>query len=92
MYGPIKILGNSQQLSGIGTTVSDINGLGAQYVLIQHTGGGNHYIIEKTGAGVTVGTVHMTPQSFLLIKKERTNIISVNSGTDIYATSVVYQG
>jgi len=92
MYEPIKILGNSQQLSGIGTTVSDIDGLGAQYVLIQHTGGGSHYIIEKTGAGVTVGTVHMPPQSFLLIKKERTNIISVNSGNDIYATSVVYQG
>jgi len=92
MYGSIKILGNSQQLSGIGTTVSDINGLGAQYVLIQHTGAGNHYIIEKTGAGVTVGTVYLPSESFLLIKKERTNTISVDSGNDIYATSVVYQG
>lgn len=90
--GVIKILGNALQLSGTGTTIPDMNGIGAQYVLIQHTGSGNNYIIQQTGVGDTIGTVHMPSESFLIIKKQRTDILKVDGGNDIYATSVVYQG
>jgi hypothetical protein len=89
---PIKIIGNLHQLSGIGTTVADVNNLGAQYVLVQHIGAGNHYITQQTGAGVTIGSIYIPSNSNLLIKKERTDEIKVDSGNDVYATSVVYQG
>ncbi len=89
---PIKILGYAQQLSGIGTTVSGVNDVGAQYVLVQHTGAGNHFITQQTGTGTTIGTIYVQPDTSIIIKKERTDTIKVDSGNDVYATSVVYQG
>lgn len=91
--GSIKILGNSIQLSaGVGTTVPDLNGIGAKYVLLQHVGENHHQIIQKTGMGTTVGSIHLPPDTVLTIKKERSDTLETASGNDVYVTSITYQG
>tara|TARA_B100002019_G_scaffold220769_1_gene193534 strand:+ start:301 stop:582 length:282 start_codon:yes stop_codon:yes gene_type:complete len=90
----VKLLGESTQVNaGSGSSVPSIDGIGAQYVLLQHdhTGGQAHIVEVRTGAGVTTGSFHLAPHNPITIQKERTDLVYCSS-TDVYATSVVYKG
>lgn len=87
----IKILGTATQLTGTGTTVPGSDYVGAQYVLVSNIGTAQT-VTQKTGVGVTVGTIFTPASSLLIIKKERTDTLESESGNSVYVTSVVYQG
>ena len=94
----VKILGESTQVnSGSGSSVpGSVNGglgaaLGAEYVMIQHSHSSDRLVEIRTGAGVTYGSIHMAGKDPIIIHKERTDLI-YSSASDVYATSVVYQG
>ena len=94
----IKILGESTQVNaGSGSSVpGSVNGslgaaLGAEYVMIQHSHSSDRLVEIRTGAGVTYGSIHMAGKDPIIVYKERTDLI-YSSASDVYATSVVYQG
>jgi hypothetical protein len=90
----IKLLGEAVQVNtGSGTSVPNIGGIGAQYVLLQHdhSGGQAHVVEVRTGAGVTTGSLHLAPHNPIIVQKNRTDLVYCSSA-DVYATSVVYQG
>ena len=90
----VKLLGESVQVNaGSGTSVpsSSNGGVGAEYVMVQHSHSSDRLIEVRTGAGVTYGSVHMAGKDPLIIHKERTDLI-YSDASDVYATSVVYQG
>ena len=87
----IKILGIATQINGRGTTVPGIMGLGAEYVLMQHSHMNDRIIEVQTGAGVTYGSFHMSGQTPLILHKERDHIVTCEDN-DVYGTSVVFSG
>ena len=88
----VKLLGESTQVNaGSGSSVPSIDGIGAQYVMIQHSHSSDRLVEIRTGAGVTTGSIHMAGKDPIIIHKERTDIV-YSSASDVYATSVVYQG
>lgn len=91
----VKILGESTTVnagSGSSVPASATNGsIGAEYVMIQHSHSSDRLIEVRTGAGVTYGSIHMAGKDPIIIHKERTDLI-YSSASDVYATSVVYQG
>ena len=94
----VKILGESTQVNaGSGSSVpGSVNGglgaaLGAEYVMIQHSHSSDRLIEVRTGAGVTYGSMHIAGKDPIIIHKDRTDLI-YSSASDVYATSVVYQG
>ena len=88
----VKLLGESTQVNaGSGSSVPNTNGLGAEYVMVQHSHSADRLIEIRTGAGVTIGSMHMTGKDPIIIHKERTDLV-YSSAADVYATSVVYQG
>ena len=91
----VKILGESTQVnagSGSSVPASEINGsVGAEYAMIQHSHSSDRLVEIRTGAGVTYGSLHMAGKDPIIIHKERTDLI-YSSASDVYATSVVYQG
>ena len=94
----IKVLGESTQVNaGSGSSVpGSVNGslgaaIGAEYVMIQHSHSSDRLVEIRTGAGVTYGSIHMAGKDPIIVYKERTDLI-YSSASDVYATSVVYQG
>jgi hypothetical protein len=94
----VKILGESTQVNaGSGSSVpGSVNGglgaaLGAEYVMIQHSHSSDRLVEVRTGAGVTYGSMHIAGKDPIIIHKDRTDLI-YSSASDVYATSVVYQG
>ena len=94
----VKILGESTVVNaGSGSSVpGSVNGglgaaLGAEYVMLQHSHSSDRLVEVRTGAGVTYGSIHMAGRDPIIIHKERTDLI-YSSASDVYATSVVYQG
>ena len=90
----VKILTESTNINvGSGSSVPDSNSIGAQYVMVQHDhASGNAHLVEtRTGAGVTIGSFYIPPHNPIIVKKEREELVFCSS-TDVYATSVVYQG
>ena len=89
----VKLLGEAVSVTSVGTTVPDTNGIGAQYVLLQHdhTAGDAHVVEVRTGAGVTTGSLHLAPHVPIIILKDRTDTVHTSS-SDIFASSVVHQG
>jgi hypothetical protein len=88
----VKLLGESTQVNaGSGSSVPSIDGIGAQYVMIQHSHSADRLVEIRTGAGVTTGSMHMTGKDPIIIHKERTDLV-YSTASDVYATSVVYQG
>jgi len=94
----IKVLGESTQINaGSGSSVpGSVNGslgaaIGAEYVMIQHSHSSDRLVEVRTGAGVTYGSVHIAGKDPIIIHKARTDLI-YSSASDVYATSVVYQG
>ena len=88
----VKLLGESTQVNaGSGSSVPSIDGIGAQYVMLQHSHSSDRLVEIRTGTGVTTGSMHMTGKDPIIIHKERTDLV-YSTATDVYATSVVYQG
>ena len=90
----IKILGESTNINaGSGSSVPGSNSIGARYVMVQHDhASGNAHLVEtRTGAGVTIGSFYIPPHNPIIVKKEREELVFCSS-SDVYATSVVYQG
>ena len=94
----IKILSESTQVNaGSGTSVpGSVNSslgsaIGAEYVLLQHSHSSDRLVEIRTGAGVTYGSVHLAGKDPIIVYKARTDLI-YSSASDVYATSVVYQG
>ena len=92
MANIVKILGESKQVNaGLGTTVPGSDGVGAKYAMVQHSHSSDRLVEVRTGAGVTYGSVHLAGKDPIIIHKARTDLI-YSSASDVYATSVVYQG
>jgi len=88
----VKLLGESTQINaGSGTSVPSIGGVGAQYVMVQHSHSSDRLVEVKTGAGVTTGSMHVAGKDPIIIQKNRTDLV-YSTAADVYATSVVYQG
>ena len=94
----IKVLGESTQVNaGSGSSVpASTEGslgaaVGAEYVMIQHSHSSDRLVEIRTGAGVTYGSIHMAGKDPIIIHKERDDLI-YSDASDVYATSVVYQG
>jgi len=88
----VKLLGLSTQVNaGFGSSVPNIDGLGAQYVMVQHSHSSDRTVEVRTDAGVTTGSLHIASKDPIVIQKERTDLVYSSAG-DVYATSVVYQG
>ena len=71
--------------SSLGSTV------GAEYVMLQHSHSSDRVVEVRTGAGVTYGSMHVTSNDPIIIHKARTDLV-YSSASDVYATSVAYQG
>ena len=94
----IKVLGESTQVNaGSGSSIPcSVNGsigstIGAEYAMIQHSHSSDRLVEIRTGAGVTYGSMHIAGKDPIIIHKKRTDLI-YSSASDVYATSVVYQG
>lgn len=94
----VKILGESTQVNvGSGSSVPcSVNTsigatIGAEYVMVQHTHSSDRLIELRTGAGVTYGSIHLAGKDPIIVHKARTDLV-YSSASDVYATSVVYQG
>ena len=82
----VKLLGESTQINaGSGTSVPSIGGVGAQYVMVQHSHSSDR-LVE-----VTTGSMHVAGKDPIIIQKNRTDLV-YSTAADVYATSVVYQG
>ena len=94
----VKILGESTTVNtGSGSSVpGSIHGglgaaIGAEYVMLQHSHSSDRLVEIRTGAGTTYGSVHLAGKDPIIIKKDRTDLV-YSSASDVFATSVVYQG
>tara|TARA_B100002019_G_scaffold71653_1_gene61813 strand:- start:169 stop:462 length:294 start_codon:yes stop_codon:yes gene_type:complete len=94
----IKVLGESTQVNvGSGSSVpGSVNGslgaaLGAEYVMIQHSHSSDRLVEIRTADGTTYGSIHMAGKDPIIVHKARTDLI-YSTASDVYATSVVYQG
>ena len=91
----VKLLGESTQVNaGSGSSVpasATYGSVGAEYVMIQHSHSSDRIVEVRTGAGVTYGSMHVTSNDPLIIQKARTDLV-YSSASDVYATSIVYQG
>ena len=88
----VKLLGESTTVNaGSGSSVPNMDGLGAEFVMVQHSHSSDRVVEVRTGLGVTTGTMHITGKDPIVIKKERDDLV-YSSSNDVYATSVVYQG
>tara|TARA_A200000159_G_scaffold122494_1_gene116939 strand:+ start:483 stop:758 length:276 start_codon:yes stop_codon:yes gene_type:complete len=88
----IKVLGLVTNVNvGLGSSVPDQNNLGAQYAMIQHDHSSARVIEVRTADGSLYGSFHMAGKEPIIIKKERTDLI-YSDHSDVYATSIVYQG
>ena len=90
----IKLLGNHVALDANGSIVPNTEGLGAEYVLLQHNhaSGNAHEVILETSAGAPIGSFFLSPHRPIIIKKDRTDKVFAPGATDIFATSVVHMG
>jgi len=83
----IKILSNELTLSSSSnTTVNN-----AVVVRLVHTGPNEHIVTIDDGAGLNIGKFTMLNNSELILEKERTDTLQVNSGTDVKAVSIAYK-
>lgn len=91
----VKLLGESVQVNaGSGSSVpasSTYGSVGAEYVMVQHSHSSDRVVEVRTGAGVTYGSMHVTSNDPIIIQKARTDLV-YSSASDVYATSIVYQG
>ena len=83
----IKILGDESILSAVSnTTVNN-----AVVVRLVHTGTQEHLITIGDGAGSNIGTFTLLNNSELILEKDRTDTLQVDSGTDVKVVSIAYK-
>ena len=83
----IKVLANEFILSAsANTTVNN-----AVVVRLVHTGTQEHLITIGDGAGSNIGTFTLLNNSELILEKDRTDTLQVDSGTDVKVVSIAYK-
>ena len=83
----IKILGDESILSAVSnTTVNN-----AVVVRLVHTGTQEHLITIGDGAGSNIGTFTLLNNSELILEKDRTDTLQVDSGTDVKVAPIAYK-
>ena len=83
----IKVLANEFLLSASSnTTVNN-----AVVVRVVHTGTQEHVITIGDGAGSNIGSFTLLNNSELILEKDRTDTLQVDSGTDVKVVSVAYK-
>ena len=83
----IKVLANEFLLSASSnTTVNN-----AVVVRVVHTGTQEHVITIADGAGSNIGSFTLLNNSELILEKDRTDTLQVDSGTDVKVVSVAYK-
>ena len=83
----IKVLADEFILSeSANTTVNN-----AVVVRLVHTGTQEHLITIGDGAGSNVGSFSLLNNSELILEKDRTDTLQVDSGTDVKVVSIAYK-
>ncbi len=83
----IKVLADEFILSeSANTTVNN-----AVVVRLVHTGTQEHLITIGDGAGSNIGTFTLLNNSELILEKDRTDTLQVDSGTDVKVVSIAYK-
>ena len=83
----IKVLGNEFTLSAVSnTTVNN-----AVVVRLVHTGTQEHLITIADGVGSNIGTFTLLNNSELILEKNRTDTLQVDSGTDVKVAPIAYK-
>ena len=83
----IKVLADEFPLSASSnTTVNN-----AVVVRLVHIGSQEHLITIGDGAGSNIGTFTLLNNSELILEKERTDTLQVDSGTDVRVVSIAYK-
>ena len=83
----IKVLADEFILSASdNTTVNN-----AVVVRLVHTGTQEHLITIGDGAGSNIGTFTLLNNSELILEKDRTDTLQVDSGTDVKVVSIAYK-
>ena len=83
----IKVLANEFILSAsANTTVNN-----AVVVRLVHTGTQEHLITIGDGAGSNVVSFSLLNNSELILEKDRTDTLQVDSGTDVKVVSIAYK-
>jgi hypothetical protein len=83
----IKVLANEFLLSASSnTTVNN-----AVVVRVVHTGTQEHVVTIADGAGSNIGSFTMLNNSELILEKDRTDTLQVDSGTDVKVVSIAYK-
>lgn len=85
----IKVLSAQETLND--TTGSTVNN--ATVVRILHTGGGgtHHILTIKNSANTTLGTITIASDVPEYIEKQSSDILLIDSGTDVKATRVAFR-
>ena len=83
----IKILGNESILSAVSNTTVN----SAVVVRLVHTGTQEHLITIGDGSGSNIGTFTMLNNSELILEKDRTDTLQVDSGTDVKVAPIAYK-
>ena len=83
----IKVLADEFPLSASSnTTVNN-----AVVVRLVHIGSQEHLITIADGVGSNIGTFTLLNNSELILEKERTDTLQVDSGTDVKVVSIAYK-
>ena len=83
----VKVLSNEITLSSTSnTTVNN-----AVVVRLVHVGSQEHIVYIADGAGSNIGQFTMLNNSEIILEKERTDTLQIDTGTDIKAVSIAYK-
>lgn len=83
----IKILSNEITLSSSSnTTVNN-----AVVVRLVHAGSQEHIITIANNFGSNIGTFTMLNNSEIILEKNKTDTLQIDSGTDVKAVSIAYK-
>ena len=83
----IKVLGNEFTLSASSNTTVNT----AVVVRLVHVGAQEHVITIGDGAGSNIGTFTMLNNSEVILEKDRTDTLQVDTGSDIRVVAVAYK-
>ena len=83
----VKVLSNEITLSSTSnTTVNN-----AVVVRLVHVGSQEHIVYISDGAGSNIGQFTLLNNSEIILEKERTDTLQIDTGTDVKAVSIAYK-
>ena len=83
----VKVLSDEITLSSSSnTTVNN-----AVVVRLVHTGSQEHFITIADGAGTNTGSFTLLNNSEIILEKDRTETLQVDTGTDVKAVAIAYK-